>query len=179
MEITPQLVSDCESFSDLAIRIGKTAHSRTLKALRKELIDRRISFSHFRKNGNRLIKRIKKNCPICQKEFESKENAEQVTCSYSCSNTYFARKRNKPERYKNYKTICFHHHKKECVVCGENRIVEVHHMDEDHENNDPMNLVPLCPTHHQYWHSRYRELIFDKINQYVMLISERFNKYSL
>lgn len=46
-------------------------------------------------------------------------------------------------------------------------IVAVHHYDENHSNNDPKNLVPLCPTHHQYLHSRYAGLIKDKVNDYV------------
>jgi 5-methylcytosine-specific restriction endonuclease McrA len=80
---------------------------------------------------------------------------------------FFAKKRNKPEKYKNYRTICFKNHKKICVVCGEDKIVTVHHMDEDHQNNDPKNLVPLCPTHHHYWHSKYRELIRTKVEEYI------------
>ena len=38
---------------------------------------------------------------------------------------------------------------------------------ENENNNDPENLIPLCPTHHQYLHSRYRNLIIDKINEYI------------
>ncbi len=40
-------------------------------------------------------------------------------------------------------------------------------MDENHENNDPQNLVPLCPTHHAYWHSRYRFLIENQVVAWV------------
>lgn len=66
----------------------------------------------------------------------------------------------------NYRTTCFAHHEKKCVVCGEDKIVEVHHMDENHENSDPTNLIPLCPTHHKYWHSRWRYLIEEKVRSY-------------
>jgi hypothetical protein len=59
------------------------------------------------------------------------------------------------------------YHKKECVVCGENNIVEVHHLDGNSKNNLPKNLIPLCPTHHQYWHSKFKHLVVDKINQYI------------
>jgi len=51
---------------------------------------------------------------------------------------------------KNYRTICFNYHKKKCVCCEESLIVEVHHFDENKENNSPDNLIPLCPTHHRY-----------------------------
>jgi len=46
-------------------------------------------------------------------------------------------------------------------------IVEAHHLDEDKTNNDPSNLIPLCPNHHQYWHSRYRHLVEDKVYSYI------------
>jgi hypothetical protein len=34
-----------------------------------------------------------------------------------------------------------------CAVCGKER-PQVHHIDEDPSNNDPMNLIPLCPNCH-------------------------------
>ena len=68
---------------------------------------------------------------------------------------------------KNYRTICFRHHEKKCIVCGEEGIVSVHHYDENHDNNDPSNLVPLCPTHHVYIHSRYSFEIMGIVDNYV------------
>ena len=103
-----------------------------------------------------------KICPVCAKEFFT----NGTTCSYSCSNTYFAKLRNKPETYSKYRTICFSEHKKECVICGETNIVEVHHYNEIHTDNTIDNLIPLCPTHHQYMHSKYKYLILNKIDLY-------------
>ena len=34
-----------------------------------------------------------------------------------------------------------------CAVCGTDR-PQVHHIDEDPSNNDPLNLIPLCPNCH-------------------------------
>ena len=68
---------------------------------------------------------------------------------------------------KNYRSICFRDHKKECIICGEDNIVAVHHYDHNHSNNDPGNLVPLCPTHHQYVHSSFSDLVKEKIDSYV------------
>lgn len=34
-----------------------------------------------------------------------------------------------------------------CAICGKER-PQVHHIDEDPSNNDPLNLIPLCPNHH-------------------------------
>lgn len=65
-----------------------------------------------------------------------------------------------------YRTIAFAHHDKECVVCGEDKIVACHHMNGEHDDNRPENLVVLCPTHHGYWHSKWRFLIEDKVRAY-------------
>jgi len=167
MEITQELVSQCYSFAELTRKLGYQPHSRINKRLRSQLISTGISFEHFTLNGTAPNVFTERTCPICQTSFTPKYDNEQVTCSYSCSNTYFARKRNSPSKYKNYRTICWHNHEKKCVVCGEDKIVAVHHMDEDTSNNDPQNLVPLCPTHHGYWHSKYRHLIQDKVNAFI------------
>src|SRR6266852_5884563 len=34
-----------------------------------------------------------------------------------------------------------------CAVCGTDR-PQIHHIDENPSNNDPMNLIPLCPNCH-------------------------------
>lgn len=34
-----------------------------------------------------------------------------------------------------------------CAVCGTTD-PHLHHIDEDNANNEPKNLLPLCPTHH-------------------------------
>ena len=104
-----------------------------------------------------------KNCPVCG---EKKVKLNNKTCSYSCSNVYFRSKPRKNAK-NNYRTICFHFHDKKCVVCGEDKIVEVHHLDENNKNNDPSNLIPLCPTHHKYWHSRYKKKVEKIVLKYI------------
>lgn len=66
-----------------------------------------------------------------------------------------------------YQRICFENHPHKCCVCGEEKIIAVHHYDGNHNNNEPSNLVPLCPTHHCYIHSKYKDEIIDKVNAYV------------
>lgn len=108
----------------------------------------------------------KKLCPVCKKAFYT----ESTTCSHGCANTYFRSGVDSPtfnfQSKNSYVTICFSFHKKECIICGEDKIVAVHHFDEDHSNNSPENLIPLCPTHHQYFHSKYRSLVDKQINNY-------------
>ena len=107
-------------------------------------------------------------CKVCETPIKNYRESKG-TCSYACANTYFRTGVNNGA-YKhgnNYRTECFIHHKKECIVCGEDIIVAVHHNDHDHENNDPKNLIPLCPTHHQYVQSRYKDLVQPIIDAYV------------
>ncbi len=105
-----------------------------------------------------------KECPVCGKMHSKKS----VTCSYSCSNKYFRTGENNGNwKQDSYRSTCFLYHKRECVVCGESKIVEVHHMNEIKSDNRPENLIPLCPTHHQYFHSRYRDEVEPKIRKYI------------
>lgn len=41
---------------------------------------------------------------------------------------------------------------KSCVVCGFDKIVDLHHLDKNHENRNPGNLIGLCPNHHKMLH---------------------------
>jgi hypothetical protein len=113
---------------------------------------------------------VTKNCPVCDTEFTKPRSSQTETCGYSCANTLFRSGKDNPNYKlgnKNYRNICFLHHDKACIICGESRIVEVHHYNEDHKDNRPENLVPLCSTHHKYYHSKYKYLVSDKIDSYV------------
>ena len=107
-----------------------------------------------------------KYCEVCDNVIKNYKTSKG-TCSHSCSNKKFKHLRNKPTKYKQYSTICWNYHKKECIVCGESKIVSVHHYNENHNDNAPENLIPLCPTHHQYMHSRYKEEILNIVENYV------------
>ncbi len=127
--------------------------------------------------GTNMIKRHskvcigKKECEVCKKVFipeNTKYGRKQRTCSRSCSNSLFRSGENNPNwKQDAYRTTCFHHHGKKCVVCDEEKIVSVHHLNEDHSDNRPENLIPLCPTHHQYFHSRYRYEVEPIIQSYL------------
>lgn len=118
-----------------------------------------------------------KNTKICYCGTVIKNYKSSITCSYACANKQFRSGENNGNwKQDRYQSTCFLYHKKECVVCGEINIVEVHHFDENHQNNDPTNLVPLCPTHHKYWHSRYKDLVEQKIIDYVTNFVYKYQK---
>lgn len=123
-----------------------------------------------RMNPDFITKKSKK-CPVCDVSFFG----DAITCSYSCSNTHFRHANEGGFKYKTdeqlteqnrYRDLCFRYHEKKCVVCLEDKIVEVHHLNEDHSDNRPENLIPLCPTHHKYFHSRYKYIVDPFIEKY-------------
>lgn len=121
--------------------------------------------ANLKKHENSCVSnpKNKKECPVCSTLFSG--NAK--TCSYSCSNKYFRTgEKNGNWKGTRYRTIVKEFHEMKCIICGEDKIISVHHYDENHTNNNPNNLIPLCPTHHQYVHSRYKYLIIDKIEEY-------------
>lgn len=94
----------------------------------------------------------------------TKSNDERVL-QYAC---------NLAKKFATVAQICWHYHIKECVVCKEKNVVAIHHYDANSTNDHPMNLVPLCPTHHVYWHSNLRCLIQERIEEYVKLFRVNF-----
>ena len=115
------------------------------------------------------IKEHAKECERCGKSFtfearyKTKAYKEKKYCSRSCSN-------NRSDWWKGnasrYRAICFQYHPKQCIICGFDKIVEVHHRDHNHNNNEPMNLIPLCPNHHQMLHSKWRNDVVLEVENY-------------
>ncbi|WP_086930718.1 HNH endonuclease signature motif containing protein [Agarilytica rhodophyticola] len=73
-----------------------------------------------------------------------------------------------------------------CIVrhCNEH-IVEIHHIDENRENNDPSNLAVLCDKHHKLAHNKtisrmdlreYKKLLFSPLQPIAVGISEHDKK---
>ncbi len=166
------LVKQSVSKSDFAKKLGYNYHNGKIANIINEIIVKyNLDILHFRSNGggwNLKHKFEERICPVCKNLFTTQigSKKEKFTCGHSCSNKFFSNKRVLTKDLKQYTTICFRYHKKECVICNEKNIVSVHHFDENHENNKPENLIPLCPTHHQYCHSRYKEIIYNNIVEY-------------
>ena len=109
----------------------------------------------------------KVECKFCKKPILNFRH-NKATCSRSCANSFFKTGENNGNwKQDAYQSTCFLHHNKKCVVCGEINIVAAHHLDENHQNNAPENLIPLCPTHHQYWHSKFRHLVEPTVREYI------------
>lgn len=97
---------------------------------------------------------------VLTKKFE-----RAIYCSRSCANN---RQAYWNENATAYRTICFQNWPKECALCKFDKIVAVHHIDEDRKNNDPKNLIPLCPNHHEMTHSgKYSKEMSQRINTII------------
>lgn len=98
-------------------------------------------------------------CVICQKPILASKNKK--TCSRACSNKHRAgikykqnRPRDKVKSYQALKIRLLHMRGKICERCGYSRfeILQVHHKDKNHQNNELGNLELICPNCHYEEH---------------------------
>ena len=112
------------------------------------------------------LKKMKENskvtqCSYCQKKVKKpvsqikKSKSGLVFCNRSCSASY----NNKITKYKggfsSYRDKALNTYKNACIVCGYDKsikVLEVHHVDHDRDNNKVANLEILCPTCHKEKH---------------------------
>lgn len=167
MEIE-NIIKSGETKSEVINKIFGYYNGTTQRMFEKMVGENNYDISHLKSRKSKY-KVIIEKCPVCGNDFKVKETKRGVkkTCSHSCSNTFFRSGKNHPNwKEDRYKTTCFEYHDKKCVVCDEKKIVTVHHYDYNHNNNKPENLIPLCPTHHQYIHSRYIDDIIQIVDEY-------------
>lgn len=116
-----------------------------------------------------IKKKYEVECAVCMSTFSVIEREHQFPkkdkyyCGKKCAN-------NRQEWWNSnavsYKTIALQHHAHKCVICGFDKIVAIHHIDENKKNNHPHNLIPLCPNHHEMVHSRYRNEVQPHIDEW-------------
>lgn len=166
----------CQKEFEFSRTTEKANHSRHCSANpKKNTSYENISKTLIKKFEDSLgiEKKFEVNCDKCLTKFTVIEREKQFPCkksyfcSRSCANSVGGSKKAELFPSTKYTTIAWKYHEKKCIICGEYNIVAVHHFNEDHGDNRPENLVPLCPTHHQYWHSQYKYLIEEKVITYV------------
>ncbi len=56
---------------------------------------------------------------------------------------------------------------KKCLLCDFDKSIHIHHFDENKNNNDIKNLIPLCPNHHALIHIlKYKKEVKEEINNF-------------
>lgn len=121
-----------------------------------------------------------KICEVCGKSFSwtGRQNTKSYEkarfCSRVCSNnrqvSWDAKIQSGKASGKHieYRKIAFKLHGEKCVVCGFDKVLEVHHIDHNRSNNKKENLVPLCPNHHRMIHnSKYSKELIGVIKHYL------------
>jgi hypothetical protein len=136
----------------------------------------KIECEHCNKEfASTVIKRHVKSCylnPVNLKHCEACGtvimNKGAITCSVGCYNSVYRSGKNNPN-YKgtSYKALCIEEHGRSCIVCGFDYITSVHHVNENHYDNSLNNLVPLCPNHHHMLHSKHRDLVQPRVDEYL------------
>jgi hypothetical protein len=92
---------------------------------------------------------------ISSKSRKAKAKTGHVFCNSSCA-AFWQNKNLGSPRLKNgiatYRRIAIENQGDMCVVCGYDKVTQVHHIDKNRDNNDISNLVVLCPNHHAEVH---------------------------
>src|ERR1035437_958619 len=92
MEDIVKIINESFSINDVSMKLFGYTNGVSIKKIKKILIDNNIDISIFKsKNKNQKYQIIKKICPICKLEFETKigSKKETTTCSNKCANLYF------------------------------------------------------------------------------------------
>ena len=94
-------------------------------------------------------------CEECGKPIHKLKSkiAKHNFCSQLCGNRYKNRNTTNIEDSTAYRRNAFAKYDHKCAICGWNkdeRVLEVHHIDENRNNNNIDNLIILCPTCHKF-----------------------------
>ena len=94
-------------------------------------------------------------CDYCHQTFKRLKSAvkDHNFCSKNCGNLYKNKEKTNFINSTAYRRNAFLYNEHKCAVCGwdkDERVLEVHHIDENREHNDINNLIILCPTCHKY-----------------------------
>lgn len=97
-------------------------------------------------------------CAYCHKKFKrlkselAKSKSGYVYCSHECGNKHKNLLRYNSEDGTEYRRNAFLNYPHKCAACGydaDERVLEVHHIDENRKNNKIENLIILCPICHK------------------------------
>jgi hypothetical protein len=183
-EYLKEKILNSRSKSDVCRKLNISISTSNFSKIAKFICENNIDISHFKLGKEPKYTELAKECPVCNKGFLVKNGSrrEKRVCSKGCSNSYFRSGKNgipyTPglKRYgAKYRTLCFSVYPVKCALCDFDKIVEVHHIDENHDNNDIDNLIPLCPNHHKMTITlKYKKEIYEQIKEFKAKYQESF-----
>lgn len=105
---------------------------------------------------------------LCKRCGKDKPHHEKGYCK-NCSTILFHYDLIKKHNYRKGHNIDLETYNKltqKCEVCGFDKAVDLHHLDQNKKNNSEANMVGLCPNHHKMIHMpEYREEILRGISE--------------
>lgn len=108
-----------------------------------------------------VAKKEKFNCAYCGKEIYrvpsqiARNKTGLFYCSQRCGNLHknqIRKENGEWDNSLNYRLRAFENYEHKCAICGwceDERVLEVHHIDEDRSHNQLENLIILCPICHK------------------------------
>lgn len=100
-----------------------------------------------------------------------------------CYNSVFHIEKVKARNKLLYHNIDYETYKKAtavCVICGFDKIVDLHHLDMNHKNNAIENLTGLCPNHHKMVHHRdFQKEVLQQLREKGFIVPEGFKDDNL
>lgn len=162
-------------------KVKMDLHTTAEKANHSRWCDENPNRNTWKNSGNITVKKLwgewkeyTVTCESCSVSFQvrERENLHPRKSKYYCSRRCACSvggnagaKKHHNDSKAHYRTVAFRHRDKWCYACGHDRILEVHHTDGNHKNNDPKNLIPLCSTHHRMIHSRWRHEVEELLKE--------------
>lgn len=133
--------------------------------------------------GKTVIPHAKGMCTTCYKKLIWKPKSKECKRCYrmlphhakglcsGCYHSVFQLDKIKDWNYKKRHNISLELYKEitaKCKLCAFDKVVELHHLDANHENTDKKNLVGLCPNHHKMIHMlKFKDEMLDRLNQKI------------
>ena len=104
-------------------------------------------------------------CKRCKRKMPMKAKGFCGGCYNFVFHLDYAKNKNY-QKYHNISPELYREITKFCAVCGFDKVVDLHHLDENRKNNSRENLVGLCPNHHKMFHDfRYRKEIQEELRK--------------
>jgi very-short-patch-repair endonuclease len=175
-----QVADRCFDRTAFATELGYLYYNGRIARDIRELIEfQGLSIDHF--DSTKKVKErrkypvITKMCPVCSKEFETQRGhpREKITCSYACSNTYFAgirhtdasRTKVSQSLKSNFEADCFERNipsriSKECLTCRKPFEVLPSKADKEFCSS-------ACSTKYSWTDPEYRDKILQAIQQRI------------
>lgn len=102
-------------------------------------------------------------CPICNREMPHHAKGMCKAC-YMKTEHYDKIQISNIKRYHNISVGEWGNITKKCIICGFEKIVDLHHLDGNKKNNNQSNLIGLCPNHHKMIHNKkYKDEVTKEI----------------